>query len=202
MNRETDSTQELLDYLASVQTGTISDTMELESLLAACWGMLIGGGAEGMTSSKLFGRMEDITWDPPILSFVIERHGATALGSTRADLHRWEVNLESRFATCIQDGYRQVYARQPRLDVRPLAEEVAQLIINRQHDERLKWNDDGSVRVHAGKIIPAAGVAKQTLTGRRKRLRKATKELLATAGWQEVRANVYAPSDTCNGGGQ
>jgi hypothetical protein len=38
-------------------------------------------------------RAEELSWNPPILSFTIERHGATARGSSRAELHEWTVNL-------------------------------------------------------------------------------------------------------------
>jgi hypothetical protein len=38
-------------------------------------------------------RAEELSWNPPILSFTIERHGATARGSSRAELHEWTVTL-------------------------------------------------------------------------------------------------------------
>jgi hypothetical protein len=53
-------------------------------------------------------RMKDATWNPPILEFTIERHGGTALGSTRASLQRWEINMdcERRVASRITDTVR------------------------------------------------------------------------------------------------
>jgi hypothetical protein len=37
-----------------------------------------------MTGQKLLGRMEEVVWEPPILSFTVERHGGTVQGSSRA----------------------------------------------------------------------------------------------------------------------
>jgi hypothetical protein len=63
--------------------GPISDASELETLLKECWYEFEGADDTKMWPSKLTGRMEDITWDPPILTFKIERHGGTVMGSTR-----------------------------------------------------------------------------------------------------------------------
>jgi len=76
--------KQLLEYLVSIQAGPISDTAQLETLLAACWDEFAGSEAEGMAGYKLHGRVDDVHWDSPVLTFVIERHGETVLGSTRA----------------------------------------------------------------------------------------------------------------------
>jgi hypothetical protein len=75
-------------YLATLPPGPISDPAALERLLAACWDEFTGdyGGMEGY---KLLGRMEDVTWGPPVLSFSVERHGGTVMGSSRAELQGW-----------------------------------------------------------------------------------------------------------------
>jgi hypothetical protein len=185
--------QELLDYLRSLQEGRISDTDTLETLLAACWHEFDGSDEEGMAGYKLHGRMERVEWHSPILSFTIERHGGTAMGSTRATLQEWSVDVERRTAGFVSSGYRQVGAMAPRVYVRPIAEEIAQLIIAHREDEVLKWYEDGSVRVHIGKILPEGFAFKQTLQGRRKRFRQALEEILLDAGWTRIRANVYAP---------
>ena len=82
--------------------------------------------------------------------------------------------------------------RQARLDVTPIAKEIAQLIIDRQEDERLKWNKDASVRVQIGMIWPDDSAASQMVTARRKRLQKALDKLLCAKGWRNIRVNVYA----------
>lgn len=168
---------DLQALLAAIPPGPISDTSQLESVLAACWDEF-GCHEGGMRGEKLHGRMENVTWSPPILEFRIERHGATALGSSRAELQAWGVNVEEGTATCSTVGRRQVEPMQPRLDVRPLVEETVRMILAHQESDRLKWNTDGSVRVLPGKVIPPGSAVKQTLQGRRKRFREALRERL------------------------
>lgn len=74
---------------------------------------------------------------------------------------------------------------QARLDVEALAEEIAALIVSRKEDDRLRWYEDGQVRVLIGKVLPEASAVKQTLAGRRKRFRAALAERLAAEGWHE-----------------
>ena len=62
-----------------------------------------------MAGHKLIGRMENVEWHPPILTFLIERHGGTVLGSARAELQRWTVDLDRRTATCERVGHRQFH---------------------------------------------------------------------------------------------
>src|SRR4051812_8749544 len=85
-------------HLATVQRA-ITDTTALECLLAACWPEL-GGDHGGMEGCKLLGRMEDVVWNPPQLTFSVERHGGTVQGSTRAELQRWTVDVERGTASC------------------------------------------------------------------------------------------------------
>jgi hypothetical protein len=181
----------LREYLAAIPAGPVRDTAEVELLLAACWHDLEGCRDAGMEGYKLAGRMEDVTWDPPILSFTVERHGGTVLGSSRATLQDWAVDLGKGTARCAEVRSRQVRPMQRRLDVSPLADGVARLIVAGQEDDRLTWNKDGSVRVRVGKILPEGSAVKQTLAGRRKRFRAALGERLAGEGWMEARANVY-----------
>lgn len=173
----------LLTLLATVPPGPITDTAELERRLADCWHELAGdhGGMEGR---KLLGRMEDVAWNPPLLTFTIERHGATVLGSTRATLQEWTVDLEKWTAYCVEARSRQVRPIQPRLDVRPLAEEIASLIVSRKEDDRLRWYEDGRVRVLIGKVLPEGSAVKQTLAGRRSRFWTALAERLEGEGWR------------------
>ncbi len=145
-----------------------------------------------MHAGKLRGRMEQVAWNPPRLSFVIERHGATVNGSSRAEVQQWEINLETRTAECATVGRRQLVPLAPRLDVRPIAEEVAHLILAGDwQDSRLTWRPDGSVRVRIGMILPVGSALRETLAGRRRRFRKSVEAELSEAGWQVLGWNVY-----------
>jgi hypothetical protein len=181
---------ELLNYLAAVPPGPVPDPADLERLLAACWHQL-GGDPGGMEGYKLLGRMGGVAWAPPRLTFTVERHGGTVLGSSRATVQEWAVDLAKRTACCVERRGRQVRPTQPRLDVRPLADEVARLIVARQRDRRLKWYADGRVRVLVGQILPEGAAVKQTLAGRRKRFRAALVGRLAGEGWAGCGVNVY-----------
>jgi hypothetical protein len=94
-DRRTEAGMEpLKEYLASLPPGSVTDTARLEPILAECWDEFRGSGESGMHPGKLRGRMEEVTWNPPYLAFVIERHGATAFGSTRAEIQLWELDLQ------------------------------------------------------------------------------------------------------------
>ena len=64
----------------------------------------------------LAGRMEDVTWELPLLSFTIERHGAMVLGSTKADAHRWTLDVAAMTASHEPLGSRLVRPTEPRLE--------------------------------------------------------------------------------------
>ena len=188
--------QKLREYLRAQSPGPIDDDWALSSLLAACWDELDYSPEAGMDADadKLIGRMENVYWDPPLLTFKIERHGGIPKGSTRAEIQPWTVDIENRSAICGRPTSRQIRPRAPSLNVKPLAKQTADLILTGHSDNRLKWNDDGSVRVLIGEIIPSGSAYKQTLGGQRRRFRDEVERLLSNRGWQKVRVNVYAPS--------
>jgi len=181
-----DSLSQLQEYLDELPVGPITGSMvvgTLERMLGDCW-HLFTGDYGGMTGHKLKNRMEDILWDPPLLTFTIERHGAALLGSTRAELQRWSIDARQGAVSCQESSYRQLHPRSPRLDVDPLAKEVVARIAIQEDHECLKWSKGRRrVTIRTGKIIPAEGMPKQTLIGRRKRLSRALRIRLEEAGW-------------------
>ena len=76
--------------------------------------------------------------------------------------------MNSKNAGIHKHTHRQIEPMQPRLNVKPLAEQVSELMFNHVTDECLNWNSDGSVKVLVGKISPDESAAKQTVAGRRK----------------------------------
>jgi hypothetical protein len=68
-------------------------------LLTEAWGHLSGSTDTSMEAYARDGGPADLEWNPPILSFTIERHGGTVLGSTRAEKQRWSVDVVQRAAT-------------------------------------------------------------------------------------------------------
>ena len=107
--------------------------------------------------------------------------------------------MQEGSAVCHVETYRQLYEKNPPLDVKPIAQDAANLILRREQYERLQWRDDGTVQVRMGELIPGDGIPKQTLQGRRKRFRSALEKLLGEKGWTKVGANVYQPPDELGG---
>jgi len=184
--------EQLKEELKSLPIGTIKEKSKVGSLIAQCWEEFTGSDDGGMTADKLSGRTEKLYWDPPILSFIIERHGVFVEGgSTRAEKQKWELNLIECTANFSIAGYTQIKTRQPNLNLKPIIDEIAKLIFNETRNERLEWSEDGSVYVQIGKIIPENSSFKQTVVSRRKRLRKQLDELLKKKGWQKLGNNHY-----------
>ena len=186
--------ERLMTYLRQTPEGTIADTHELEGLLAECWDeFTVDYG--GMKPQKLFGRIEDVLWSPPILTFVIERHGGTAMGSTRAELQHWAVDVEHKTVTMDMSGYRQITPRAAPLDIKPIAKEIVDLVLHRAEDHRLKWSKKGHVQVLIGRILPEGSAFKQTLLLRRSRVSGAIHQGLIAHGWRAIANGWYAPPD-------
>lgn len=181
---------QLQDLLAEFMPGPIANDLGLDSALAACWNRLNGHNDGGMRDYKLLGRMENIEWQPMILTFTIERHGGTMQGSTRAELQHWEVNLTKYTARIVKEGHRQLTPMASRMSIKSLAAEITGLIVNGEDDERISWQDDGTVKIVLSKCVSSEGF-KRTVEGRRKRLVEYVGEQLVEHGWGCVGKNKY-----------
>lgn len=185
----------LINYLKNVDPGLILETQQLERVLASNWYEFEGVEIESMENWKVLYRMENVVWQPPVLSFSIERHGSYMMGGSRAQMHRWSLNLETKKAEMKVIGYRQLIKRSPNLDVNSMVDEIANIIVNHIEDERIKWYPDGSVRIYIGKLIPAKDTYKQTLIERRKRFKERLQQKLNESGWELVANNYYKPKN-------
>jgi hypothetical protein len=186
----TTMTDNLQQHLATTPPGPINDTETLARLLADAWGEFHGDDG-GIIPAKHFRRIENVTWNPPLLSFTIERHGGTVLGSTRATLQEWAVDVDKKTVTCVEARRRQLGPMAARLDISPIAEEIVAQVVNGQQDHRLKWYADDRVRILVSHVLPNGSAVKQTLAARRRRLRAEVRRRLADYGWQERGVNVY-----------
>jgi hypothetical protein len=161
---------------------------EVKKRLAEAWEWLEGCDEQRTEAYKL-DRAENLRWQSPTLSFVLERHGATVRGSTRAELHHWEVNLDKRQASIVGHGRRQLRPQAARMDAEAIAAKVAASIISHRKQPWLKWNGAEEVRVVTSRLIPPTNP--QTSSGRRKRFRDALLRRLAPEGWTSPRPNFY-----------
>jgi hypothetical protein len=170
--------------LDALGTGAVTLTPDVVVGLKRIWDSLDGSGEEQMHGGKIRGdRIENARWNPPVLTFGIERHGRTVMGSKSADVHTWEVDLIKATARLVDIKRRQLLPPAKKLDVRPIADEIAMLIIEGLDDPRLQWSKDrSSVRVLTVECLGAA--FKQTMTDRRKRFFAAIDRELLLNGWR------------------
>lgn len=190
MTHRTQAIESICLHCAALLPGPVADIPTLERLLAAAWDELSGDDG-GMEADKLLDRMEKPIWNPPVLNFRIERHGAASLGSSRAEVQEWTVDLERLTASVKVAGRRQIGPLKPRLDVKAIAADLCSVILTGNQDDRLKWDGTSKVRVLIGKVLPERSAVKETLAYRRKRLRDELTRLLAPEGWKLVRPNLY-----------
>ena len=182
----------LRERLRSIKPGEVPHSAEVIELLNDCWDEIEGTTVSSMTAHKL-DRAEQVTWDPPELRFVIERHGAVVWGSIRAELQGWTINVDLAEAHVLEVGRRQIRPSSPRLDVDPLARLLASAIEEGTDDPGLKWVGPSKVRVLIGKVVPD-DAPKQTVTGRRKRLREALARRIGDH-WTEGPPNTWKRLD-------
>jgi hypothetical protein len=178
----------LRDYLADMTPGKLADDTKTAvcSMLMDCWEELDGSEMEKTHSYKL-SRIEEISWAPPILSFLLERHGAACMGSSRNTLHYWEVDLNAGTATVVHKSYRQPkgYLDQS-MNTMANAKEVADLIQSGKTSDVIEWRDGGRLAVvKVSLLIPATN--KQTTAARRKRFTDQLETIMKQHGWIKMR---------------
>ena len=183
MGTSSDCLIELNRHCAALPPGPIADVPILERLLAAAWNALTGseGGMEGY---KLLDRMEAVVWNPPLLSFVVERHGGTVQGSTRAELQHWHVDVERKTALLGKIGWRQLRPPAKRFPMKEFVAEVIEAIRNEQGDDRLQRIGPRKIKLKTCEIFPKGSAYRMTLEARRKAFRSLVASVLIDEGWE------------------
>jgi hypothetical protein len=180
---------ELISCLARTRPGVVAETTILEHLLAEAWDHLDGACNGRMEGFKLLGRMEDVHWKPPIVSFSIERH--LVCGSNRAVLQQWAVNLDHNTARITATEERALYPLSLGLSVETAAEQIAQAILNGENDKRVHWGEDGTACVVASWVFPKQSAFARTTGTRRRLLCNHISDLLADHGWKQCGRNRF-----------
>jgi len=154
------------------------DYSNIVNLLAQCWPNFTGSGSNGMTAAKIRDdRLESTTWNPPCIEFDIERHGGIILGSTRAEIYSWSVDLVTQSAISMQTGRRQVKQQAPKWFAAPEAQKFADLINKGLKHEGLEWKSPERVRILIDKIIPGSRPASQKDPTKQRRSKQFRTEL-------------------------
>jgi hypothetical protein len=184
----------LKNYLATVPPGPVTETATLEGLLAACWDEFTGDDG-GMAGYKLLKRMEDVTWTPPTLNFAIERHGGTVMGSTRAEVQHWEVDLAKKTAILAKTGHRQLRPMARRIYIKPLVDRILAALRGGSESDLVFRHDDGTTTLNTTLIFPGGSAVSMTLEGRRKKLREAVAAVLLKEGWEHLGKDRFRPPE-------
>ncbi len=162
---------------------------DVRDLIAAAWDELDGGDEQAMAARKV-DRVEKLEWNPPYLTFVIERHGGTVHGSKRSEMQGWTVDVTEGTAKWELAGYRQLSPNaEPwnRAAAAKAVEEIAEVVRNGLDDQRVVWTKDRKrFRVATSHVFPPG--PKQTTQGRTKRLAEALADVLGAEGWTRTRS--------------
>jgi hypothetical protein len=170
-------------YLDAQEGSELADTQTLIALLVPVWDQLEDAKAYAMSADKL-DRLESPSWSPPLLTFTIERHGGTVQGSSRAEMQQWAIDLDTLTAEAASASYRQLTPARKRLDIASIASRIAAAIAEEADEPWLEWSRDRSeVRVLSSHFINPDSAPRETLDGRRKRLRSTLRDELEKIGW-------------------
>jgi hypothetical protein len=182
MNNPTHALSSFLKTLPANESGISDDSrLKILELLKECWRFLKGSD-EHKTFSNKMSRAENLQWNPPVLSFQLERHGATVNGSSRADVHYWDVDIDEGTATIVKTGRRQISKMDSRMDINAKTDEIASNILDGLDHPSLNWdNKRETVVITIGQIIPET--ISQTTQSRRKRFRDRLETIMCEQGW-------------------
>ena len=185
MGHSKNTIRALHDYLIALPDGKAAIVDKPKSdilmLLAECWQSLKGSDQHKTFPEKVC-RAENLKWKPPVLCFELERHGALINGSSRADVHHWEINLDRETAAIVKNGHRQVDKMSPRMDTQAKALETANKILSGLDDPTLTWKGNRDyVIINIGKIIPEQVL--RTTQDRRTRFKGQLEKCMLEQGW-------------------
>jgi len=184
MTKESDvGRQKLAGELASLPIGIIPNPHRqiILDALRATWSGLSGGGDQATTPDKVY-RAEELEWNPPTLKFILERHGGTVNGSSRAELHHWEVDTVGWSASIVRRGHRQLVPQARAIRIDPICRELLASVTERKEHVCVHWIDSSRARFYITRAFPD-GAPQQTMQGRTKRLREMLPTYLESAGW-------------------
>lgn len=167
--------------------GPIVDVEEVRNALSAAWDECVGSDQTEMAAYKAT-RATSMEWNPPRLTFLIERHGGAALGSSRAEKQRWTIDLGARTADVVTGGYRQLRPNTPAFDAAAAARGIALAVSAGAVRPGLAWKSPESVRIVLSTFMPPGPT--RTTEGRRKRLQAALDVEMARSGWTRT-GSVY-----------
>ena len=140
-----------------------------------------------MAAHKIGGRAHGFNWKSPILSFEIDRHGGTVIGSTRAERQMWTIDVEKRTARSATVGYHQLTPRASNFKAEPVVLQFVDVISQRLVTPpgwKLTWISNDEIRVVVRSMLPDQSGFQKTIQGRTKRLRERLISAIGEKGWR------------------
>ena len=192
-NQRSPAVETLYRHCTTLPPGPVADELALRRLLADAWDDFASDDG-GMEPYKLLRALEDVTWTPPLLSFVIERHGGLAVGGTRAERQQWHVDVEAGTATLGKVGWRQNKPQSDDFPVKATAAEVTEAIRNFQNHDRLQWDGPNKVKLLTTKLFPEGSGYRRTVEGQRNRFRSYVAAALIANGWIRLGNDLFERS--------
>ncbi|BFN37822.1 hypothetical protein [Fidelibacter multiformis] len=187
----------LRKYLESLPSGKIEkgqDVFKVKHYISNCWDIFKYSDGKNINSVINNKPIYNVVWNPPVIKFKIPEYYNNR-STTRVDCEEWHLDLDTKIAKCYIGGYIQLLPKKPRLNVKPIAEELVPIIINRKEDPRIEWKKDGSVRIKLGEIITSDRQFNRTVQDRRKRFKAELNRLLEEQGWHMLKPNHYAQNE-------
>jgi hypothetical protein len=85
----------LREILAGIPPGPVpaAEVRLIETLLSECWPDPGPEAGALLNAWKIPGRTEKLVWDPPILTFRIERHYGWQVGFEHSQVQQWSLDL-------------------------------------------------------------------------------------------------------------
>jgi hypothetical protein len=186
--------QELLEYLDKIPPGEVPQGHGedfLCEMISETWAELGITEVDGLPlpAEKIDNtvhKFSKVEWTPPVISFELERHGAiVGGGSIDAEIYRISLDLKTDAPSRSRPSKRRVKKARPPMDLKKKAEEVVQAVLEEGDHPGIQEKGD-LVMIKIGKFIPGGGVAKETLSSRRKKVRGHADEALAELGYEKI----------------
>jgi hypothetical protein len=179
------------DLLSNVEPGKLSDETisAIVGELRPVWEELEGATDAKMAAYKL-DRGCEWAWTPPLLRFLITRHGGPPMGSSRGERQLWSLNVQEAVAHWVDYGFVQLKPQSPPFRYELAVQEITSLIdagpaAQTSHDG-LVWVGTDRARVTLNKFLPESA-NKATQASRIKRLREKLVLHLSQLGWDVER---------------
>jgi hypothetical protein len=167
--------------------GPIFDVEAARNALSDAWDECAGGdrtklGAYSVASAQ------KLEWNPPLLTFLVDRHGGAAFGPSGAERQSWTIDLDAQTAEVVTTVYWQLRPGTPAFGVGAAARGIAVAVAAGAARPGLVWSSPESVRVILSAFMPPGPM--RTTDVWRKRLRIALDAEMDGLGWTRT-GSVY-----------